>query len=431
MKILRAYKTELKPNSTQRELLIRSCDAARAVWNWGLALRRVEYEQTGKSSNAIDQHKQLNQLKKTEIFSWLYEVSKCTGQESLRDLDKAFKHFFRRCKQKGAKPGYPKFKSRKNPNQSFRVTGLVYATETHAHIPRIGKIRLKEHGYIPVKGTENVKVNSATVSTRAGRWFVSFQVEEIRPDVVATGVPVGVDLGVKALLTASDGRTYEGARALRKSEKRLNRAQRSVSRKVRGSRNRYKARLKLAKVHYRIACQRKDTIHKAVSAVVARTKPSAERPCEIVLETLNVSGMVKNHCLAKSISDASMSEASRQFEYKAAWGGSTILRADPFYPSSKLCNVCGHKNDGLGLKDRTWTCPACGTRLDRDLNAAKNLRDLSSHAPAKAEGARLGEAIVPSVRREFTPMEMVDSCLGQPEQVAVSEVGNETGHCHK
>lgn len=181
MEILRAYKTELEPNNVQRTALLKHAGAARFAWNWGLARRKQEYEETGQSSNAIEQHRQLNALKKTD-FSWLYEVSKAAPQEALRDLDKAYQNFFRRVKN-GEKPGFPKFKSRKNGIGSFRLTGTIYVTNTHIKLPRIGWLRLKEHGYIP---TDGIHILSVTVSEtfreldfRLRSWSSSSDLQEL------------------------------------------------------------------------------------------------------------------------------------------------------------------------------------------------------------------------------------------------------------
>jgi len=209
MEILRAYKVELDLKNKQRTMLLKCAGVARWAWNWGLARRIQEYEETGRSSNAIEQHRQLNALKATE-YSWLYNYSKSIPQEALRDLDKAYQNFFRR-KKNGEKPGFPKFKSRKRGIGSFRLTGAIRVEEGRIRLPRIGWLRLKERGYIP---TEGVHILSATVSERAGRWFVSVQCREEIEVARAIGEPVGVDLGIKEMAVCSDGRRFENPRAL-------------------------------------------------------------------------------------------------------------------------------------------------------------------------------------------------------------------------
>lgn len=372
MEIFRAYKTEIDPNNKQCTALLKHAGVARFVWNWALARRKQEYEATGKSSNAIEQHRQLNELKKT-AFPWLYEVSKCAPQEALRDLDKAYQNFFRRVKNGNEAPSFPKFKSHKNGVGSFRLTGTIHVTETHVKLPRIGWLRLKEHGYIPTSGTH---ILSATVSETAGRWFVSIQCEEEIEDTVATGEPVGVDLGIKSMATVSDGREFENPKALRKAQSKLARIQRELSRRKKGGKNREKTRRRIAQAHYQIASIRKDALHKATSAITAKTKPESERPAIVVVEDLNVAGMVKNHCLAQAVADVGMGEFRCQIEYKTKWLGGHLLVADRFFPSSRLCSVCGTINSKLTLSDRTWTCD-CGAVHDRDLNAAINLRNLA------------------------------------------------------
>lgn len=371
MEILRAYKTELDVNNRQRTLLLQCAGVARWAWNWGLARRKAEYETTGKSSNAVEQHRQLNALKATE-YPWLYNYSKCIPQEALRDLDRAYRNFFRRVKN-GEKPGFPKFKSRKNGIGSFRLTGTIRITETHIKLPRIGWLRLKEHGYIP---TDGIHILSVTVSESAGRWFVSIQCRQERKVTQATGEPVGIDLGVKHLAVTSDGRRFENPKPLKKAQAKLRRLQRELSRRKKGGKNREKTRKKITKVHWKIANIRRDTLHKATSAIVAKTKPDSERPSVVVLEDLNVSGMLANRCSAQAISDVGFAEFRRQLEYKAGWYGSGFMLADRFFPSSRLCHFCGWINSDLKLTDREWTCD-CGAVLDRDLNAAINLRNLA------------------------------------------------------
>lgn len=385
VEILRAYKVEIDPNNVQRTALLKHAGAARFAFNWGLARRKQEYEEAGKSSNAIAQHRQLNELKKTD-FPWMYEVSKAAPQEALRDLDKAYRNFFRRVKA-GEKPGFPKFKSRKNGIGSFRLTGAIHVENDRIKLPRIGWLRLKEHGYIPIDG---IRVLSVTVSESTERWFVSVQCRQEIEVAQATGEPVGVDLGIKELAVVSDRQRFENPKALRKAQSKLKRLQRELSRRKKGGKNREKTRQKIAKAHQRIANIRRDTLHKATSAIVAKAKPDGERPSVIVLEDLNVSGMLANHCLAQAVSDVGFAEFRRQLEYKSIWYGSELLLADRFFPSSRLCRHCGCINSELRLSDREWTCD-CGAVHDRDLNAAINLKNLV--------------AKLPGVSRKVTPVE--------------------------
>jgi putative transposase len=402
VRIIRGYKTELDLNNRQRTACAKHAGAARYAYNWGLRRKIDAYEATGKSPTAIDLHRELNALKKTEL-GWMYEVSKCAPQEALRNLDQAFEHFFRRVtlkkqgKLKGA-VGFPRFKSRKRGRGSFRLTGSIRVFEDSIQLPRLGRLRLKERGYLPTTG---VHILSATVSERAGRWFVSIQVEEEVPNPTpAKGEPIGVDRGIKTLATRSDGIVYENPKALDKALRKLRRLQRKLSRQQRGSRNREKTRRRIAHLHYRIANLRRDTLHKATSDIVAKTKPDTERPRAVAIEDLNVNGMLQNHCLARAIADVGMSEFGRQVQYKTTWSGSEVVVADRWFPSSRRCSECGAIKDQLNLSERTYECDYCGARLDRDLNAARNLAQLASDRPNSTKSQSL-----PPVRREVTPVE--------------------------
>lgn len=375
MQVTRGYKTELDLNNAQTTACLKHAGAARFAYNWGLRRYEEEYKAGRKTPTAMSLHKELNALKQTD-FPWMYEVSKCAPQESLRDLEQAYKHFFRKCKLKKigkwkGKCGYPKLKSKKKGIGSFRLTGAIHVNEKYVVLPRLGKLRLKEAGYIPTKG---VKILSATVSEQAGRWYVSVQVEEEQLDpVLATGKAVGVDLGIKSLATLSDASTIENPKALRANLKKLKRLSRHHSRKQKGSKNRRKAARKLARLHAHIANIRKDTLHKATSSIVAKTKPEEERPACVVIEDLNVAGMLKNRKLSRAIADVGFYEFRRQLTYKAGYAGSLIHVVSRWEPSSKRCSCCGWINENLQLSDRVFVCIECGYVADRDYNGAKNL----------------------------------------------------------
>jgi len=244
-------------------------------------------------------------------------------------------------------------------------------------LPRMGWLTLKESGYLPTNG---VQILSAALSERAGRWFVSLQVREETEPIPPTGEPVGVDVGVKTLATVSNDATYHNPRALYKLEKRLSRAQRSLSGKKKGSSNRQKQVAQVAQLHYQIANIRKDSLHKASAGIVAKTKPHTDKPRIIVLEDLNVKGMVKNHRLAKAVSDSALSELDRQIVYKSEWQLTEIQRVDRWFPSSKLCSECGHKKLFLSLSERIYHCENCGMVKGRDKNASDNLKNTASSA---------------------------------------------------
>ena len=376
--VTRAYKTELAPNNEQATACRQHAGAARWAYNWGLARKRDAYRTSGKSPSAIDLHRELNALKKTDL-AWMYAVSKCAPQEALRNLDTAFAHFFRRCqlKKQGklrGRAGYPKPKTRKRGLGSFRLTGSIMVLGDAIQLPRLGRVRLKERGYLPVSGVSGVKVLAATVSEQAGHWYVSIQVEQEQIVPAHGGPIVGVDLGVKTLATLSDGTTAPNPRHLKRRLKQLKRLQRAVARKRKGSHNRKKAAGRLGRLHRKIAHQRANTLHQLTSRL-AKTKSV------VVIENLNVSGMLKNHHLAQAIGDVGFGEFRRQLVYKAAWYGSRVVLADRWEPSSKRCSGCGWVDEQLTLADRTFRCRnapgVCGLVLDRDLNAAINLAKLA------------------------------------------------------
>lgn len=422
MKIHRAYKTELDPNDVQRTALLRHAGVARFAYNWGLDQKiaaldarkaalaaGVPKDEAPKIPTAIDLHKMLVILKGIPTdqggFPWMYECSKSAPQEALRDLDKAFDAFYRKCKDKSIKQkGFPRFKSRKKEIGGFRLNPPKVALK-HVTLPRIGRVKLKEAGYVPQSG---VKLLSSTVKEKAGKWFVSIAVEEDLLVPTTTDLPViGVDVGVNVLAALSDGRTFENPRALKSSLRRLKFLQKSLSRKVPKSKNREKAKVKVSRQHYRISCVRKDVLHKASDSI---TKNASI----IVLEDLNVAGMMKNPKLARSVADASMAELHRQILYKSAWRGVAVVTASRWYPSSKTCSNCGKVKGVLTLDDRVYDCDACGVKIDRDLNAALNLKSLavSSTVGTLTSLKACGEAIRPQ------------SCVSNDEAAPLKQESN-------
>lgn len=364
-KILKGFKVELDVNNAQKTLLLQHVGCARFAYNWALAKKKEAFEKKEKIPNAIELHRELNKLKQTE-FSWMYNSSKVAPQSALINCDIAFKNFFARCKKKTKdKKGFPKFKSKKNEKQSFKLDGSIYISDkNHIKLPRIGEVKLKESGYIPL----DAEIKSATVSSKAGKWFVSCLIEAVEKVApVPTNEVVGVDLGIKTLATCSDGTIYENHKALRKNLKKLKRKQRQLSKKKKGSQNRAKAKKKLAKLHYKISNIRKDALHKATTKIVNDNQV-------IVLEDLSVSGMMKNHKLAQSIGDASFYAFRQMIDYKAKWNGRTVIIANRFYPSSKLDHKSGKVNNSLTLADRTIIHDD-NTTTDRDLNASINLKN--------------------------------------------------------
>ena len=362
MEIVRGYKTEAKPNNKQATLFRQHAGIGRFAWNWALA--RIK-DRTSKP-NAIQLHKEWNVWKKDNA-PWSYESSKAAPQEKFRDLQKAFSNFFKGLKS-GKKVGFPKPRSKKNGFGTFRLTGAIRVENNRIKLPKIGWVRLKEHGYIPT----NAHILSVTVSEKAGRWFVSVQVREyaVEPFPAPYGDVFGIDLGTKDLAVCSDGRVFKNPKVLYKHEDKLKRIQRKLARQKKGSQNNKKTKLKIARLHMRIANTRRDNVHKATTSVTKTKNLMA-----VVMEDLNIKGMVKNHCLAKTSHDASMGMFSRQMEYKTYWNGVYLQRVGRFFPSTKMCSGCGNVKKEMPLSKRAYRCGKCGFEMDRDLNAAMNLKN--------------------------------------------------------
>jgi putative transposase len=365
MLIQKAYKTEVDPNNKQITLLLKHAGCARKAWNW--ALDKIQKKES--KPNAMQLHKELN-IKKQSEFAYMYEVSKCAMQESLRDLQKSFKNFFEK------RAGFPKYKSKNKRIGSFRLTGCIHVEEKRIKLPRIGWLKLKENGYIPV----DKHILSVTVSEKTGRWFVSILVKEEIKEQKNTNKVIGIDLGIKTLATCSDGSQYGNPNALAQLENKIKYCQRRLSKKDNKSNRRKKLRTKIAKLWQKVENIRKDATHKASSDIVKTKQPQI-----IVMEKLNIKGMIKNHNLAKSVCDANMGEFRRQIEYKAKWQGIEVRLVDQFFPSSKICSNCGSIKKNLKLSERKYRC-VCGLNIDRDLNASYNLRNTVSSTEINAHG---------------------------------------------
>jgi len=365
---LRAYKTELDPNNKQCTFLARCAGASRFAYNWGLATWKQWYED-GKKPSAYSLRKEFNAIKR-EQCPWITELPYTVTEGAFYNLGAAFQNFFRRVKNGDAKVGYPKFKSRKHSRQSFKLRNTKIEHD-RVRLTGIGWVRLKEHGYIP---TDVIKYGTyATVSSHAGRWYISVLAYEDEPEPINDStLVIGADFGLKTLVVLSNGETFENPHCLIEAEHKLKRLQRELSRRKKGSANRHKTKIKLQRQHAKVANVRKHVLHNISHHVTEDLKPRT-----IVLEDLNVKGMQSNHHLAKAIADVGFAELKRQIEYKAERHGIEVLIADRWYPSSKTCSGCGWKNNDLTLADRTFHCPECGLELDRDLNAARNLARLA------------------------------------------------------
>ena len=370
--MLLVHKIELVPNNRQATFFARACGVARFAFNWALDEWKRQYEAGGKPSEAA-LRRQLNAIKHDE-FPWMLEVPKSAPQQAIKDLGAAFGHFFRRVGA-GQKPGYPRFKKR-GIHDSFRADNgppakgedAVAVDGKRVRVPKLGWVRMRE----PLRFQGQVK--SLVISRKADRWFAAIAVEtETLPHASRKnhGGAVGVDLGIKALATLSNGEVATGPKPHRAKLRRLARLSRSLSRKKKGSANREKAKRKLARLHKQIADIRQDAIHKLTTRLVLEYDL-------IGIEDLNVRGMVRNRHLSRSIMDQSFHEIRRQLEYKAGWYGAQVVVADRFFPSTKRCSGCGTVHD-MPLSKRTMRC-GCGLGIDRDLNAAINLERYASTA---------------------------------------------------
>lgn len=354
-----SHRIRLEPTVKQLQFLERCAGTARYAWNWALAESRKAYAERKESTNFLALKKRWNADKP----DWVYEVPKDCNQNPFADLSKAYASFFKGLKQ-GRKVGLPRFK-KKGKRDAFSVANdKTKMGPNGLWMPVLKQwIKLSE----PLRFTGNVM--SYRFSKQAGHWFVAVAVEADHTRKRIANGSVGVDLGIKSLAVTSDGEVFEAPKPLRNSLKRLAKKQRVASRRKLGSNRRKKANAAVASLHYRISNVRKDTLHKVTTKLCRENQT-------IVLEDLNVAGMLKNRKLSRAISDVGLYEFRRQIEYKSKLYGNEVVFADRFFPSSKTCSACGEINDSLTLADRVWTCMSCGIEHDRDLNAAMNLRTL-------------------------------------------------------
>ena len=361
----KAYKFRIYPDKAQEELIQKTFGCTRYVYNHYLAMRKEKYESDKTTFNYYACSSDLTSHKKDS--EWLREVDATALQSSLNDLDIAYQNFFRRLKN-GEKPGYPKFKSKKDKHRSYKsksCKSTIRLLDGHIRIPKLGNVKCR------VSKRVEGRIISATVSQNpSGKYFVSVLCTDVDVQPMdRTGSMVGVDLGLKELAITSDNQHFANPKHFAKSQKKLAKLQRELSRNSKGGNNREKARIKVARLHDHIANQRLDSTHKMTRSLV--------RDYDLIaIETLMPKNMVKNHRLAKAISDAAWGEIVRQLEYKCNWYGKELVKVDRFYPSSQTCNSCGYKNTGTkNLAVREWDCPKCGVHHDRDVNAAKNILD--------------------------------------------------------
>ena len=355
--MLKAFRYRLSPTASQAELINKHIGCARFVYNNALAFKQSEYAKDKTNHSCFALHKRLTNLKNE--YEWLKEVNSQSLQQSITNLDKAYTAFFK------AQNNFPKFKKKGKGKQSFNIPQSINIDNDKLIIPKFKKgINVVLHR--PFKG----EIRQATISrTPTGKYFVSILCEtgevEKQLNPVNEETTVGLDLGIKSFLVSSNGKEYDNPKYLRKSIERLKYQQRQFSKNKSNKRKH-----RLAILHEKVANQRKDFLHK-ISTELIRENQS------IALEDLNIKGMLKNHCLAGSISDVSWGTFVPMLEYKAKWNGVNILRIGRFEPSSKTCSKCGYINKELTLKDREWTCPKCDSVLDRDINASINIKNFA------------------------------------------------------
>ena len=381
--MLKGFKYRLYPTELQAELLNKHIGSNRFIYNIALETKQTAYAGNKVNLSCFDLNKQLPDLKKE--LPWLREINSQSLQAPIRNLDNAFTNFFK------GHADFPKFKSKHRGSQSFTIPQNIILEDDRLIVPKFREgIKIVLHR--PTKGT----VKQATISrTSTGKYFASILCDT--GDSILDKLPVkeqssvGIDLGIKSFLVTSDGKVFDNPKYLRKVESRLKYTQSKYS-KYKGKKTKHR----LVILHEKVANQRKDFLHKASSKLISENQT-------ICIEDLNISGMLKNHCLAKSISDVSWGEFVRQLEYKAEWYGKNILKIGRFDPSSKLCSECGYINKELKLSDRRWTCPACGSVLDRDISAAVNIKSFALKNYLSPEQRLKNQEELPTLVGALTP----------------------------
>lgn len=395
MKIYKSHKIKLYPTKSQEVFFKKSCGVARFSYNWGLSRWKELYE-AGEKVSYYSLDKELRRLKHTQ-FTFIEEVGKCCHQYAIVNLNRAFQGFFKKQSR------YPKFK-KKGMKDSFVCIENNDQYINHLLINK--KLWVPKLGY--VKTAENFrfinsKVLSIKIVRRANLWFTVINCEIEKEDIPVKNenqVIVGIDLGISNLVTTSNDKFYQNPKALKSKLKQLKRYHKSLSRKKKGSNNYNKQKIKLSRLYYKISCIRETNIHQITREIVDNSDI-------IVLEDLNVRGMVKNKHLSQSISDSNFGEIRKQFEYKCNWNNKQFILADRFYPSTKTCSNCGNLKSNIKLSDRVYICDNCNLELDRDLNAALNLKQyginlLTTTSKSEESKASGEESTIDSFKSQFS-----------------------------
>lgn len=366
--IIKGYKYRIYPTKEQEIQLAKTFGCCRFVYNQLLAKKIELYKTEQKSLSKTDCNNYCNQvLKKQEEYKWLKEVDKFALTNSIYNLDKAYQNFFREIKKGNKNQGFPKFKSKKDNRQSYTTNFTndnikVNFKNNKVQLPKLKWIKCKVHREF------EGKILFATISkTPSGKYFVSFNVEVEHVISSKNDYAVGIDLGIKDLLITSDGEVINNEKITYKYEQKLAKLQRKLSKKHKGSKNRNKQRIKVARLHEKITNIRKNNLHHISKQIINENKV-------VICEDLNIKGMVKNHNLAKSVHDCGWGELTRQLKYKTNWNNGIYHEINRYFPSSQLCNKCGYRNtETKNLGVRFWICPECNTEHDRDENAAINI----------------------------------------------------------
>jgi len=371
-KVSRAYKYRFYPTADQKVQLSQAFGCSRFLYNRFLKIKTDAYYENKQKIGFPQTCKMLTELKKEEEFKWLNDVSSVSLQQTLRNLDKAFTNFF----QKRAK--YPTFK-KKTSAQSVRYTKSGF--NLNGDILKIAKNAKP----LNVRWSRKMEGDPSSVTVSkdcADRYFVSFATEGEVAELPKIGKKIGIDVGIKDIYVTSDGDKSGAPQYFKKYAKKLAAAQRLLARKVKGSKNRAKAKLKVARVHAKISDSRRDFNNKLTTTLVNKNQV-------LVVESLSIKKMMENKLLARMIADASWGDIFRMLKYKAEWYGRELIEIDRWFPSSKRCNHCGHINNTLKLNQRQWQCPSCLCDIDRDVNAAKNILAVGQTVSAFGESGRL------------------------------------------